>query len=940
MTISRILVGSLALSLIAATSFAKPDSKAAAKPEIDVPFEQFSLPNGLRVVVHTDRKAPVIAVNVWYHVGSKDEPAGRSGFAHLFEHLMFNGSENAPGDFFVPFKEVGVTGQNGTTNSDRTNYYEVVPTTAIDMALFMESDRMGHLLGAINQKGLDIQRGVVQNEKRQGQNKPYGQVSEFLDKQVYPVGHPYRHSTIGSMTDLNAASLEDVKNWFRTWYGPNNAVLVLAGDIDVATAKQKVAQYFGDIPASPTMAQPKVDVARMSKDSRSALTDRVPQTSIIRRWNVAEYSQPDLDQLQILSQVLGGSKASRLDKRLLHRDKLVESVSAGVSSAQLGSSFTIQATVKQGVDSKKVEAIIDEELSKLLKEGPSREELEQARTVFTASIVRALESVGAKADGLAECAVFTGNPGCLGDSLRTLNEATPGSVRAAGARWLGKGSHTLVVSPGDRVDLPEDPAMSPAPLALPSVDVKYTTTPGIDRKSGIPKTVSYPELKFPELQRAKLKNGTTVILAERHEVPLVQVSYEFNGGYTSDVGHKLGRSGFAMSMLDEGAGDLDSLAFGNRAESLGASLGAGASLDGSSVALSALKAQLDPSLKLYAQMIRHPRFDQNEMERIRATWIAGIAQEKLQPQAVASRGLPSLLYGKGHPYAIPQSGTGTEQSIGSLTRDDLMAYHKAWIRPEAATLIVVGDTTLNEIVPLLDKHFGDWKGEGPSLERTALPEVSPPAGARVFLVDQPGAVQANIFAAQLVPSVKDPGSIRFDMANAVLGGDFTSRLNMNLREDKHWAYGSNSGASGALGQRQWRASAAVQIDKTAESMQEIRREVSDFASAKVPPTQEELARMQAIQTRSLPGSYQSASAVLGAISGIVRYDRPDDFLFRRKAEVEGMTTQDVQQAARTLDPNTLTWVVVGDLKQIEAPVRALGFGEVVVIDVDGNRVVR
>ncbi|MGH3710938.1 MAG: M16 family metallopeptidase [Pseudonocardiaceae bacterium] len=934
----RALALGLLLSTLAIPCVAGANPKAGAAPGIDIPYDQFVLPNGLRVVVHTDRKAPIVAVNVWYHVGSKDEPQGRSGFAHLFEHLMFNGSENAPGEFFNPFKAVGVTGQNGTTNTDRTNYFEAVPTTAIDMALFMESDRMGHLLGEVTQEGLDIQRGVVQNEKRQGQNKPYGQVYEFLDKQIYPLGHPYRHSVIGSMTDLNAASLEDVKNWFRTWYGPNNAVLVLAGDIDSATAKKKVTKYFGDIPASPTMAQPKVDVSPLQRDSRSSLSDRVPQTTIIRSWNVAEYGQPDIDQLQILAQILGGSKGSRLDRRLLHQAQLVDSVSVGVSAAQLSSSFSIQATIKQGVSHATVEAAIDEELKSILKDGPTSEELEQARTVFKASVIRSLESIGTKADALAECTVFTGDPGCMRDSLKTLNSATPGSVRAAGERWLTKGSHTLVVLPGERVDLSEDPAATPASLTLPPADPKYTTTPGTDRKSGIPQTASYPDLKFPELQRAKLKNGTTVVLAERHDIPVVQFSYEFDGGFTSDVGHKLGRSSFAMGMLEEGAGELSSVAFGNRAESLGASLGAGASLDGSSASLSALKEKLDPSLKLYAQMIRQPRFDQKEIDRIKASWVAGIAQEKLQPQAVASRGLPSLLYGAGHPYSIPQSGTGTQESIQSLSRDDLLAYQKAWVRPENATVIVVGDTTLQEIVPLLNKHFGDWKGEGPVSSRTVLHEVARPSKARVFLVNQPGAVQANVFATQLVPATKDAGTVRFDMANAVLGGDFTSRLNMNLREDKHWAYGSSSGASGALGQRQWRASAAVQIDKAAESMQEIRREISDFASGKVPPTQDELARMQAIQTRSLPGAYQTASAVLGAIGSFVRYDRPDDYLFQRKAEVEALTPDDVREAAATLDPDALTWVVVGDLKQIEVPIRALNFGQVTVIDVDGNPV--
>ena len=447
----RAAVLSLALATALGGAFMPSAGWAAPKATVDIPFEEFTLPNGLRVVVHTDRKAPIVAVNIWYHVGSKDEPAGRTGFAHLFEHLMFNGSENHKGEFFEPFELVGATDQNGTTNTDRTNYFQNVPTTALDMALWMESDRMGHLLGAIDQKTLDEQRGVVQNEKRQGENQPYGQVWDELGKAMYPKTHPYHHSTIGSMADLNAASLDDVKGWFRTWYGPNNAVLVLAGDIDVATAKDKVARYFGDIPATPTMAQPKVDVAPLAKSTRATMTDQVPQARIYRVWNVPQTGTTDLDELQLFAQVLGGSRSSRLDRRLLHEDKLVDNVSAAAYGMQLGSNFIITADVKQGVDPAKVEAVIDEELRKLLKDGPSKAELEQARTVFKAGFVRGIERIGGfggKADALAECAVYTGDPGCFRDSLKTIETASAADIKAVGNEWLGKGSHTLVVVPG------------------------------------------------------------------------------------------------------------------------------------------------------------------------------------------------------------------------------------------------------------------------------------------------------------------------------------------------------------------------------------------------------------------------------------------------------------------------------------------------------------
>ncbi|MCW0372851.1 M16 family metallopeptidase [Xanthomonas sacchari] len=945
MTVSTRPRGALlavALSVaLGALSYAPPSTaaKPAAATSVDIAYEQFTLPNGLRVVVHTDRKAPIVAVNLWYHVGAKDEPAGRTGFAHLFEHLMFQGSENHHGEFFEPFKQVGVTDQNGTTNSDRTNYFENVPTTALDMALWMESDRMGHLLGAIDQAALDEQRGVVQNEKRQGENQPYGQAWSRLSRALYPAGHPYHHTVIGSMNDLNAASLADVKQWFRTWYGPNNAVLVLAGDIDVATAKEKVTRYFGDIPAGPSMAQPKVDVAQRSQSTRETMTDKVPQTRIYRVWNVAQTGTEDVDRLQLLAQVLGGATSSRLDRRLVHQDKLVDMVSASVWPSQLGSGFGIIAMVKQGVDPARVEAAIDEELRRLLDKGPDKAELARAKTAFRAGFIRGVERIGGfggKADVLAECAVYTGDPGCFRTSLATIAETRPRDLTAVGREWLGKGDYTLLVQPGERVAQAEEPTVQPAPLNPPPVDPKYRTLPSVvDRSAGPPKTTQFPKLTFPTLQRATLKNGTTVILAERHEIPVVQFSYEFQGGYSADQGRKPGTANFTMGMLDDGAGERDALAFADAAEALGASLAAGAALDGSNAYLSALKENLAPSLALYADMLRRPRFAPNEIERVRASWIASIRQEKAQPNGVAMRVLPPLLYGVGHPYAMPFSGIGTEAAIAALQREDLVDFHRDWVRPEHATLIVVGDTTLAEIVPLLDAQFGDWKGEGTAPSVPVPAHVARPAKPRVYLIDQPGAVQANLFASELVPPTTDPAAVRFDIANGVIGGDFTSRLNMNLRENKHWSYGARSGAASALGQRPWTASAPVQIDKTAPALQEMYKEISAFASGKAPPTAEEVARIRNIQTLSLPGAYETASAVMGAIGGIVRYGRPDDYVFKRKAEIEAMTPAQVREAASMLDPNTLTWVVVGDLKQIEAPVRALKLGEVTVIDADG-----
>jgi len=454
----------------------------------------------------------------------------------------------------------------------------------------------------------------------------------------------------------------------------------------------------------------------------------------------------------------------------------------------------------------------------------------------------------------------------------------------------------------------------------------------------VPQTRQFPELKFPELQRATLKNGTRVILAERHEIPVVQFSYQFPGGFSADQGRKAGTANFTMGLMSEGAGELGALAFADAAEALGASLDAEASLDNVNVDLSALKENLAPSLALYASMLRQPRFEQAEIDRVKATWIAGIKQEKANPNAVAMRVLPPLLYGKGHPYAIPFTGSGDEPAIASLGREDLVDFHKDWLRPEQGTLIVVGDTTLKELLPLLNRQFGDWKSDGAAPQVIPATEVALPARPRVYLIDQPGAVQANLFAGQLVPSTMDAGSTRFDIANGVLGGDFTSRLNMNLREDKHWSYGARSSAGSSIGQRTWMAMAPVQIDKTGPALAEMRKEITGFADGSTPATAAEVGRIRNIQTLSLPGAYETASAVLGTISGLVRYQRPDDYVFKRKAEIEAMTPAQVQETAARIQPGALTWVVVGDLKQTEAPVRALNLGEVTVIDADGNPV--
>lgn len=916
----------------------------------DIAFTRFTLPNGLTVVVHEDHKAPVVAVSVWYHVGSGDEPKGKTGFAHLFEHLMFSGSENHKGTYFQPFELAGATDQNGTTWFDRTNYFETVPTTALDMALWMESDRMGHLLGAIGQKELDTQRGVVQNEKRQGENRPYGRVDQNILYNTYPANHPYHHDTIGSMDDLNAASLGDVKQWFHDYYGAANTTLVLAGDVTVAQAKEKAEKYFGDIPAGPPVPRQQAWITPLEKSTHGIQHDHVAQPRIYRTWIVPQLGTDDAIQLDLAAAALGGGKTSRLYQRLVYQDKLVDSVAAEVSTFALGSQFQIQADVKQGVDPAKVETVIDEVLKQFLTQGPTQDELDRAKVAGRASFVRGLEKVGGfggKAVILAEGQVYRGDPGAYKKDLQRVADATVASVKTAADRWLNKGSYGLTVLPAGKDFNPdqEDAKVSKLGVAqgrpeakLPAKHEYTVAKTQLDRSKGVPQVEQFPDLSFPKLERGKLKNGIEVILAQRHTIPVTQIELLFDAGYAADHGNKLGTAAFTTALMAESTKDLDSVEISKRKQRLGALTGVGCSLDACTATLNALNDQLTPSLSLFADIVRNPAFKAEDIERIRGQWLARIAQEKTQPTGLALRSLPPLLYGADNPYGVPFTGSGTEASIGAIQASDLQAFHRNWLRPDNVKIIVAGDTTLDKIIPELDAAFGDWAPATTAKPTKNLAHVAAQAKPRVFLIDRPDAPQSLILAGLLAPSTKAANNQAIETANGAFGGSFTSRLNMNLREDKRWAYGAFSFMQDAVGQRPFLMYAPVQTDKTAESANEVYKEAVAVIGAK-PLTEEEVDKIKSSDIRGLPGSFETTSAVLGAVEDIVQYDRPDDYVQTLKQHIEAVHQPAAQSAIKEIvNPQAITWVIVGDLKKIEQPVRALKLGDVQVIDADGKPV--
>ncbi len=890
-------------------------AQANKDKDIDIPYERFVLDNGLTVIVHEDHKAPIVAINTWYHVGSKNEKPGKTGFAHLFEHLMFGGSEHSSGRYIDGMERIGATDLNGTTNPDRTNYFEDVPTSAVDFTLWMESDRMGHLLGALDQKTLDLQRGVVQNEKRQGENQPYGVTRQLLTQNTYPAGHPYSWTTIGDMADLDAASMKDVQEWFKTYYGPSNVVLVLAGDIDVKTAREKVTKYYGDIPSGPPVAHQQVWIAKMTGTHRQVVQDRVPQARIYKVWNVPEYGSADADYIDLVSDCLSSGKSSRFYKRLVYEDQIATEAVAYTDLREIGGQFYVRGTARPGQSISQVEKEMDEELARFLKDGPTPEEMERIKIQYEAELIRGIERIGGfggKSDRLAQSQVYRGSPDAYKISLKRVQSATAEDLKMAARKWLSDGVYILEVDP------------------FP--DYK-TAAAGADR-SKAPDTGTPPELKLPRLQRATLSNGLKVILAERHEVPLVNFTLAADAGYASDSLTTPGTANLAMQVLTDGTRTRNALQISDELESLGATLRGYSNLDLSFVSLSALTAKLDPSLDLFADVILHPSFPENEVKREQKLVLAGIEREQNAPATLALRLMPALLYGAGHPYGNPLTGSGTKDSVSKLTREDLVKFHETWLRPNNSTLIVVGDTTLKEVTPKLEKLFAGWKsGTVPAKD---VKTVAIASKSSVYLIDKPGALQSVIVVGVVAPPRANPDEIAIEAMNDSLGGVFGSRLNMNLREDKHWSYGVGSRLRDARAQRPFYAAAPVQTDKTKESLVEINKEFRGIIGDH-PITADELAKIQANETLKLPGSRETLDELSQSTVDLVQFGLPDDYYDTYAGKVHALKTSDVDAAAKeVVRPDNLTWVIVGDRAKIEAGVRELNLGEFHTMDIDGK----
>ncbi|MBI9073722.1 MAG: insulinase family protein [Melioribacteraceae bacterium] len=882
--------------------------------DIDIPYTKFVLDNGLTLLVHEDHKAPIVAVNIWYHVGSKNEKFGKTGFAHLFEHLMFNGSENNDDDYFQVMERIGATDLNGTTNQDRTNYFQNVPKNAFDIALWAESDRMGHLIGAITQEKLDEQRGVVQNEKRQYENQPYAISEELIQHGTYPQGHPYSWTVIGSMEDLDGASLEDVHGWFKTYYGAANAVLVIAGDVETDDVKKRVEKYFGDIPAGPPISKHETWIAKREGSKRQVAQDRVPQAKLYKIWNVPEWGSEELAHLDLASDVLAMGKSSRFYKRLVYEEQIATNVNTYYSGGEIGSQFIIEITAKPGGDLAEVEKVLDEEFNSFLKEGPTEKELARVRARHLANFVRGIERIGGfggKSDILAQSTVYGDGPEHYKKYLGYIESSTVADIKTAVQKWLSDGVYVLEIHP------------------YPNYTV---ATVGADR-SKLPESGNPPAVKFPEIQKTTLSNGLKVMLAQRSAVPVVNFNLAFDAGYAADQFGLPGTAGLAMAMLDEGTDKLNALQISDKLDELGANLGAGSNLDVSNVTLSAMKSNLDKSLELYADVILNPSFPQDDLDRLKKQRLAQIQREKSTPIQMALRVFPKYMYGEKHAYGLPFTGSGYEETIVKIERESLIDFHDTWFRPNNATLIVTGDISLDELKPKLEKLFEDWEeGQVPTKNVSKVSLNDKPVA---FIIDKPQSPQSVILSGHVMPERGVENNLEIETMNDIIGGSFTSRINMNLREDKHWSYGAQSLIIDAKGQRPFLIFAMVQVDKTKESFDEVKKELTQYLTTK-PATADELNKIKLNKTLALPGTWETNGAVGGSLAEMVRFGLPENYFDTYADKVRNLDLKNVQAAAKeTLKPDNLVWLIVGDKTVYQEKLKAAGI-EVHEIDVDGN----
>ncbi len=938
MNIKRTLVFLFAFVLI--MSNVVFGQKADKLPPIN--YKEIKLKNGLRVIMHVDKSTPIVAVNLWYHVGSKNEVPGRTGFAHLFEHMMFQGSKHYDNDYFLPLQEAGAS-INGTTNSDRTNYFEVVPSNFLELALWLESDRMGFLLDAMTMEKLNNQRDVVKNERRQRvDNQPYGTAFEKISELMYPKDHPYHWTTIGSLEDLSAASMEDVQSFFRQYYVPNNASLVIAGDFDPKEAEKLVKKYFEPIPKGNDIKRPNPPTPKLEKEVRFEMEDSVQLPRVYMTWHTVPQYTTDEPALDILSNILSSGRGSRLQSKLVYDKQIAQTVFASHGTREISGTFQTVATAsRKDASLEELEKEINAELERIKKEPPTAEEMNRALNAIESSTIFSLQTILGKANQMNGYAVFLNKPNFFQEDLDRYRKVTPADVQKAAQKYLTDNRLILTVIPRKGAAKPVTANSANRPTSVAEkAETEKTETKAETQKADSdwrftqPKGGPDPKFALPRIEKNTLKNGLEVWLVRQTELPMVSMNLIVKTGSTADPKNMSGLASVTANLLDSGTKKRSAVDIANERQSIGATLNTGSGWDSANISMQTLTRNLDKALDIFTDVALNPTFPEDEFVKYQRRTLTGLLQRKDNPNAIAGVAYDKILYGADHPYGISIN----ENTVKAMKREDLSKFYETYYRPNNSTLVVVGDVDMKTLTGKLETAFADWTAA--DIPAVSVPNANGRDKAMIYVVDKPGAAQSVINIGQIGVSRDNPDFFPLMVMNSILGGQFSARVNMNLREDKGYTYGARTGFSFRRGAGPFSASADVQTAVTKESVVEFMKELNGIRG-EIPVTQAELEYSKQSMIRRFPAGFETTNQIANQLANVVIYGLPDSYFNDYIAKINAVKLEDVNRVAnKYLTPEKMAIVIVGDKAVIEPKLKEIeGLGSsIVYLDTDGNPV--
>lgn len=907
--------------------------------ELVIPYEKYVLANGLTLVVHEDHSDPIVHVDVTYHVGSAREEVGKSGFAHFFEHMMFQGSDHvADEEHFKIISEAGGT-LNGTTNRDRTNYFETLPSNQLETALWLEADRMGFLLDAVTQKKFEIQRATVKNERGQNyDNRPYGLVSEKISAALYPYGHPYSWTTIGYLEDLNRGSLQDLKSFFLRWYGPNNATLTVGGDVNAAQVLRLVQKYFGSIPRGPEVKNMKLPVPVLSQDRYVSYEDNIRFPLLQMTFPTVPSNHPDEPALDLLAEIIGSGKNSILYKNLIKTQKSVQA-EAHHPTSELAGEFNVQVLPYPGQTLADMEQQVRQAFEEFEKTGVSDDALTRFKVSFEAGRINSLSSVSGKTSQLAHYQTFTGNPGYLTKLMKAYQAVTKADVIRVYNRYIkGKNAVILSVVPKGQsavVAKPDNYKVDTSGYKAPAdtyANLKYVKARDNFDRSKRPQGGKSPVVEVPPFWTDKLANGMKVIGTRNDELPVVALLFSLKGGHkleATDPG-KAGIASLTAAMLNEASQKYSAEEISSQLDKLGASISFGAGTDQMTVSVQSLTKNLDATLALLEERMLHPRFDPADFDRLKKKTLESIANQNTQPTVVATNVYNKLLYGQESIMAVPV--IGTTASVSSITLEDVKKFYADYFSPSVTNLVIVGDITQSNIMPKL-AFLNKWEARP-----VALPAERPvgnPEKTRIFLVDKEKAAQSQIRIGYIALPYDATGEFyKSQIMNYLLGGAFNSRINLNLREDKGYTYGASSHFSGTETAGPFTVQAGVRSNVSDSSVVEMMKEIKRFREEGI--TDAELAFVKAAMGQSDARKYETSFQKAAFLNNILRYNLEPDYVKKQNELLQAITREEIHALAKKYLPyEKMNIIVVGDKASIKPGLEKLGY-EVVEMDAEGN----